>query len=303
MHFVKKYIDHLSSPVGIAILTIIIIALAFTSWYYYSKAQTLITQVKSLEVATKSAQDEAAKARQEKENLDIALRESAEKSKSFANELDNVTNTLERFERAKEIDPQLLQKYSKVYFLNENYTPSALTEIDTKYLVNKDKPIQIHDRIWLFLKNMLDAAAADGVTIQVASGYRSFATQSQLKASYKVTYGSGANAFSADQGYSEHQLGTTLDVTTPSIGGGLVINFEKTKEFEWLQNNAYKYGFILSYPKNNSYYIYEPWHWRFVGLDLALKLHNENKHFYDLDQRDINSYQMNFFSASLSQPQ
>jgi len=59
----------------------------------------------------------------------------------------------------------------------------------------------------------------------------------------------------------------------------LILKFNKTKAYQWLLNNAYKYGFILSYPENNEYYIYEPWHWRFVGIKLATKLHNENKFF------------------------
>jgi D-alanyl-D-alanine carboxypeptidase len=87
-----------------------------------------------------------------------------------------------------------------------------------------------------------------------------------LKSQYRVTYGAGtANSFSADQGYSEHQLGTTVDFTTPKVGGTLT-GFDKTDSYKWLQNNAYKYGFILSYPSSNGYYIFEPWHWRFVGL-------------------------------------
>jgi D-alanyl-D-alanine carboxypeptidase len=116
-----------------------------------------------------------------------------------------------------------------------------------------------------------------------------------LKSTYSVTYGAGtANRFSADQGYSEHQLGTTLDFTTPATG--LVFSkFEKTSAYAWLAENGYTYGFVLSYPKNNTYYQYEPWHWRFVGRGLAAKLHADGKRFYDLDQRDIDSYLISFF--------
>ncbi len=142
---------------------------------------------------------------------------------------------------------------------------------------------------------MLDDAAST-TTIQIASAYRSFDTQESLKTSYKVIYGAGsANQFSADQGYSEHQLGTAVDLITPSMKGSLTTAFDKTPASLWLNDNAYKYGFILSYPKGNTYYQYEPWHWRFVGVQLATRLHNENKHFYDLDQRDINTYLVNIF--------
>ena len=88
-------------------------------------------------------------------------------------------------------------------------------------------------------------------------------------------YGSGANSFSADQGYSEHQLGTTVDFSTSSLGGSLN-GFDQTEAYEWLDKNAHRFGFILSYSKDNAYYIYEPWHWRFVGKDLALYIKLKN---------------------------
>ena len=77
--------------------------------------------------------------------------------------------------------------------------------------------------------------------------------------------------------------------------GGNLNGFDKTTAYTWLQGNAYRYGFIVSYPKANGYYIYEPWHWRFVGIRLATYLHNNNKNFYDLDQREIDTYLVNTF--------
>ncbi len=145
---------------------------------------------------------------------------------------------------------------------------------------------------------LLESANTEGITIQVISAYRSFGTQAYLKSSYKVTYGIGtANKFSADQGYSEHQLGTTVDFTNPKTGANFV-GFEKTDAYSWLQANAHKYGFILSYPKQNTFYSFEPWHWRFVGIELATKLHEENNYFYSLDQRVIDEYLINLFDQS-----
>jgi len=123
----------------------------------------------------------------------------------------------------------------------------------------------------------------------VLSGYRSFEDQNILKQHYTVQYGTGANTFSADQGYSEHQLGTTVDFTTTELGNNIE-DIDGTKAFEWLEDNAYKYGFVMSYPKDNIYYQYEPWHWRFVGKDLARYLDRKNKSFYDLEQREIDEY-------------
>lgn len=192
-------------------------------------------------------------------------------------------------------DKQLLAKYSKTYFLNENYSPDRLMQLDTSYKSSPQKEIWLQSDMWPFLKRMVDDAKAQGIDIAVLSAYRSFDTQSQLKTTYKVTYGAGtANQFSADQGYSEHQLGTAIDLTTMKIGDALPA-FENATTYTWLTLNAYKYGFILSYPKNNEYYEFEPWHWRFVGVALATKLHEENKNFYTLDQREIDAYIVNLF--------
>jgi D-alanyl-D-alanine carboxypeptidase len=141
---------------------------------------------------------------------------------------------------------------------------------------------------------MIEDAKEDEVNLLVVSGYRSFETQKSLKSAYSVNYGKGANTFSADQGFSEHQLGTTVDLTTKELGQNFS-SFEKTKAYIWLTENAYKYGFTLSYPKGNAFYIFEPWHWRFVGLDLARTLQKEKKTFYDLDQREIDTYLVDIF--------
>lgn len=145
-----------------------------------------------------------------------------------------------------------------------------------------------------FLEDMLDAAKDDGIDLKVLSAYRSFDEQISVKQSHTVVYGSGANTFSADQGYSEHQLGTTVDLTTPEINGAYE-SFADTDAYQWLQKNAYKYGFILSYPEGNAYYVFEPWHWRFVGVDLARDLHRKGDNFYDWDQRKIDEYLIKIF--------
>lgn len=210
-------------------------------------------------------------------------------------QIGKVNNTVITLDRLSKIDPQLLQKYSKVFFLNENYIPAKLSFVNTEHLSNPARPLQLHTDVLPYLQKMIDAAKYANLNLKVLSAYRSFKQQETLKTSYKVTYGTtAANKFSADQGYSEHQLGTTIDFTTVSDGDNLS-KFVSTPEYKWLIDNAYHYGFTLSYPANNQYYQYEPWHWRYVGADLASKLHNEGKYFYDLDQRDINNYLVSLF--------
>jgi D-alanyl-D-alanine carboxypeptidase len=209
----------------------------------------------------------------------------------------SISGAVGTLQKLAQIDPELLKKYSKVYFLNENYTPAHLTLIPTDYLYSSSRSEQFLTEAWPFLKNLFDTAKAQGVTLYVESAYRSFAEQQSLKSLYTVTYGAGtANSFSADQGYSEHQLGTTLDFITTGLGGQLD-GFDKTSAYQWLLANAYRFGFELSYPKGNSYYIYEPWHWRFVGVKLATYLHDNKLNFYDMDQRDIDTYLINIFDS------
>jgi D-alanyl-D-alanine carboxypeptidase len=206
------------------------------------------------------------------------------------------SSTIDRansLERLAQIDDELLKKYSKFYFLNENYLPVYLVAINTEY-VEPGKKISLLPEVKFRLENMILTAKSEDINIFVNSGYRSFEEQKNLKSRYSQVYGSNkANQFSADQGYSEHQLGTTVDLSDG--GGSLDTNFEKTKVGKWLLENSYKFGFVLSYPKNNKYYIYEPWHYRFVGLELAKYLHDTGKSFYDLDQKFIDSYKESIF--------
>lgn len=209
--------------------------------------------------------------------------------------LGSVSGTVGSLEKLSKIDPELLKKYSKVYFLSENYTPAHLTPIPTEYLYSSTKPEQFTTEAWPYLKNMLDSAKASNINIYVKSAFRSFDEQESLKSLYTVVYGAGtANSFSADQGYSEHQMGTTVDLITNGLGGQLS-GFDGTEAYKWLTANAYRFGFILSYPKGNAHYVFEPWHWRFVGVKLATALNESKQTFYNVDQREIDAYLINIF--------
>lgn len=222
------------------------------------------------------------------------LEDEQDRNDAFEDRIRDLAGTVSDLDKLSKTDEELLQKYSKVSFLNEHYVPSNLSDIPKDHVYNEDKEHELHSQVLPFLKKMLKDAKDDDIDIWVVSAYRSFEYQSQLKGAYTVTYGSGANAFSADQGFSEHQLGTTVDFTTTGLGGGLN-GFGSTEAFTWLEENAHKYGFVLSYPENNSYYVYEPWHWRFVGEELADDLHDADAHFYDWDQRKIDQYLLHIF--------
>lgn len=248
----------------------------------------------SLDALLQVTRQELATSEENSAELSQLLDEEKDRNDAFEEQIGDITGTVGKLDKLSKIDPELLIKYSRVYFLNENYKPAKLKEIDSAFLVKPGEPEYIYDKVAQRLDNLLQDAKDDEVNLLVLSGFRSFDEQMGLKSTYTTSYGTGANAFSADQGYSEHQLGTTVDFTTPLIGASLT-GFELTPEYAWLQKNAYKYGFVVSYPKENVYYVFEPWHWRFVGEDLAGDLHDDGKFFYDLDQRKIDTYLIKLF--------
>ncbi len=270
------------------------LALVYLSYTSYTANQNLNIIKNDLNNTKTDLGSKLSIAQNENSLLGEALIAERARNDELGERVEKIANTVGILEKISQTDPELLQKYSKVYFLNEHYIPSDLIEIPSKYRLPEEKVMKIHTDIWKNLERLLEKADNAELDLKIISAYRSYGEQATLKTNYKVTYGYGANTFSADQGYSEHQLGTTVDFTTSSLGSNFT-DFDKTKEFEWLTENAHKYGFVLSYPKNNVYYQYEPWHWRFVSLDLAGDLHRDQKYFYDLDQRKIDEYLAYFF--------
>ncbi len=276
--------------------------IGFGSYKYYTQSVDLkYTQIQLNDLTENSNQnililrEKIQAMKDENTGLYSSLEAEQTRNNQFSVQVESMSTVVGQLYKLSKTDRELLQKYSNIYFLNENYTPSQLSEIDATFLLRKTKSETIHSNIKPYLENMLKAATADSMPILVLSAYRSFGTQAALKTGYKVTYGTtAANKFSADQGYSEHQLGSTADFTTPT-GGETLNGFDKTDSFKWMTQNAYKYGFILSYPKGNKFYQYEPWHWRFVGVELATKMHQESKNFYDMDQREINDFLVKIF--------
>jgi len=295
---VKKLVSKKIATETVLILTAILIAVSGYLIYEYNKLEdqniVLESRVRELETSLAKTEGSLKVSENEKIGLSKDLILEQERVGGLAEKVSEVADLAGDLEKLSKIDPELLQKYSKVFFLNEHYIPPRLRNITIEDLYYESTPLQVHADAWAHLDNLIDDAADDDVTLWILSAYRSFGTQSTLKSSYTITYGSGANTFSADQGYSEHQLGTTVDFTTRGISGGFE-GFEDTEAFKWLLNNAHQYGFTLSYPEDNPFYIFEPWHWRFVGTELARDLKSDGKGFYDLPQREIDEYLLDFF--------
>jgi D-alanyl-D-alanine carboxypeptidase len=136
------------------------------------------------------------------------------------------------------------------------------------------------------LTDMQLAAEEDGVRLSIFSGYRSYHDQRQVYAREDAQYGPLADIYSARPGFSEHQLGTAYDV----VWTGMNLNAYDDRNqllFDWVEQNAHIYGFVISYPLKSrpnwpysnrfepyiTDFIYEPWHIRYVGQDLAFKMY------------------------------
>ena len=158
--------------------------------------------------------------------------------------------------------------------LTSDYIPEDLDIIDVKYSC-KDKYLRKEARI--NFEKMAKDAKEKGFNIVAVSTYRSYEYQEKLYNNYVVDKGLYyADMASARAGHSEHQTGLALDIANESLDYD---NFESTKEFDWMKKNAYKYGFILRYPKGKFHitgFKYEPWHYRYVGIDIATYIYNNS---------------------------
>ncbi|MDR9852437.1 M15 family metallopeptidase [Paenibacillus sp. VCA1] len=123
------------------------------------------------------------------------------------------------------------------------------------------------------LENLFAGAKEDGIELRAVSGYRSYKRQKAIYENNVRTKGEAyASSVSAVPGTSEHQTGLSIDVSSPSVNNDLEENFGDSREGKWLAEHAPDYGFVVRYPKGRddiTGYVYEPWHIRYIGVDLA----------------------------------
>ncbi len=169
---------------------------------------------------------------------------------------------------------ELLVLVNKNNQLLNSYVPNNLENISLKF-ANKDKYLRKEAKE-AFEKLASDASNL-GYRIVAVSAYRDYNYQNQLFNYYVSEKGLDyALECSAKPGHSEHQTGLAVDVEGENKDYD---NFEDTKEFKWMKNNSHKYGFILRYPKGKEHitgFKYEPWHYRYVGIDVATTIYNNN---------------------------
>lgn len=167
---------------------------------------------------------------------------------------------------------------NKKRHLPENYVPEDLVPLtDVPTVLSNPEVNQLRKVAYEALKDLFTAAKEEGYELHARSGYRSYYTQASLYASYVENYGKdAADKYSAKPGQSEHQTGLSMDITCEAVNFKLDTTFGDTEEGKWVAENANRYGFIIRYPKGKEEitgYAYEPWHIRYLGVDLAEKVY------------------------------
>ena len=164
---------------------------------------------------------------------------------------------------------------NKYYKLDENYIPNDLVDIDVKYFYGSQK--QIRSEVYDAFKLMWEDAKNSGHYLVIVSAYRSYEHQAKTYKEYEDKHGTKyADNIAARPGHSEHQTGLCLDIYSKTNTNKET--FKESETYNWLINNAYKYGFILRYPDcstniKKTGYNFESWHYRYVGVDLAKKVY------------------------------
>ena len=174
-------------------------------------------------------------------------------------------NTIKNYYGITYIDDVIV--VNKTYSLPSNFAPNNLVTINGY--------IKVVDYVKNAFNELKSDASSIGLNIYASSGYRSYSDQKYIYNNYvKMDGQEKADTYSARAGYSEHQTGLAIDVNT------IDMTFDNTEESIWLKENCYRYGFIIRYPKNKDSitgYMYEPWHIRYVGKELAKKLYNDGQ--------------------------
>lgn len=163
---------------------------------------------------------------------------------------------------------------NKEYALPGNYAPSDLTVPDVAFSFTEDIDKRyIRKEAAKALEEMFSAAKKEGYELVAVSGYRSYDRQKAIYNNEVSQKGEEkAKEAVAYPGQSEHQTGLAMDISSKSNGFALSEEFGNTKDGQWVEKNAYKYGYIIRYPKNKediTKYKYEPWHLRYVGKKAA----------------------------------
>jgi D-alanyl-D-alanine carboxypeptidase len=176
----------------------------------------------------------------------------------------------------------LLPPVNRASGLTRDFEPDDLESPALAYRNAYIVPIKVRAPVIPPLLKLLGAANEAGMKIMAVSGYRSYEEQAVAYEKWRELYPDRASTISAEPGHSEHQLGTSIDFSTPALqeqyGEVFHTDFFRLAEGRWLYDYSPQYGFTLSYPawaEQVTGYQWEPWHFRYVGVELAQYLFAE----------------------------
>ena len=188
----------------------------------------------------------------------------------------NMNLDLAKYEQIQPAKYQNTEKIlvNKYYNVGQDYIPENLELIDNQYAIGNMKMVKVAKEAF---ESLSAAAKKENLNIIAMSTYRSYDYQTNLYNRYVAQDGKeSADTYSGRPGHSEHQTGLAADVYNKTE---TYTNFERTKEYQWMQNHAHEYGFILRFPEDKvdeTGYQFESWHYRYVGPQAAkyIKEHN-----------------------------
>ncbi|KMK77543.1 M15 family metallopeptidase [Alkalihalobacillus pseudalcaliphilus] len=193
-------------------------------------------------------------------------------------EPDNPTGDGTEIEEQEPEDPSISRLVNKENHLESDYAPTDLVTLEVPTVLEDPEINQLREPAAKALTDMFTAALDNGLVLHARSGYRSYQTQDALFNRYVSQNGEeAANRFSARPGQSEHQTGLAIDITSESVNYLLKEEFGETAEGMWLADHAHTFGFILRFPEDKediTGYLYEPWHFRYLGQELATDVFN-----------------------------
>lgn len=181
-------------------------------------------------------------------------------------------------DRVYEIEePNTLVLIKKGFVVRSDYVPSSLREVNIPY---ESQQGQMQDEAATALEEMYADVKKEGYELTIKSSYRSYADQEAIYNEYFSMYDADyAASLVNTPGSSEHQLGLSVDLTSSDVIDGTYSTFGQTPAYQWVEKNAYKYGYILRYPENKSSQTgatNEPWHFRYVGKKAAKEIYEKN---------------------------
>ncbi len=162
--------------------------------------------------------------------------------------------------------------------LPSDYEPTDLVIPDIKFFFDGEhEKKHMRTEAAQALEQLFEMAKEKNIHLFAVSGYRSYKRQEAIFNRNVKKHGfEKANTFSAQPGQSEHQTGLAMDVSCSEVDYRLTQSFGKTQEGQWIKDNAHSFGFIIRYPKGKETitgYMYEPWHLRYVGKELATQIY------------------------------